>query len=69
MRKGDRVEILIHAGLVEGSNSSRFFGECQPGTVGEYVGSHPNKKLKGWHLVRVGELLAPLAESQFRKVE
>jgi hypothetical protein len=66
MKKGTQVEITINAGLCKPDNDAAFVGTCPPGTMGTYLGKHPNKRLKGWHLVQVGELVAPLGPSQFQ---
>lgn len=63
MKKGEKVVILINAGLCAPDNDSYFVGHCPPGTEGVYIGKH--KKLAEWHLVQVGELVAPLHTRQF----
>jgi hypothetical protein len=68
MKKGDKVTITIKAGLVSADDDTRFVESCEPGTVGVYLGRHPNKRLKDWHLVTVGELRAPLHRSQFKSL-
>lgn len=65
MKQGQRVRITIPAGLLRAESDRRFSGSCEPGTIGTYIGRHSNKKLKGWHLIQVGEWIAPLASGQF----
>jgi hypothetical protein len=63
--KGVEVRILINAGLIEHPEDSKFSGTAPPYTVGSYVGPHPSMSEDGWHLIAVGDLLAPLHEEQF----
>jgi len=65
MKTGTTVKITIVAGLCRSGDETRFVGRAEPGTVGTYKGRHPSKRLKGWHLIQVGDLVAPLAEGQF----
>jgi hypothetical protein len=67
MRKGQRVKILIRAGLLDKPEGIRFVGVCEAGTVGVYRGGHPTGDMarNGWHIVQVGERFAPLHWSQF----
>ena len=65
LKKGDAVVIVIHAGLMRSWEDSRMVAACEPGTGGIYLGRHPSKKLKGWHLVAVGALVAALGPGQF----
>ena len=64
--RGDTVRITVHAGLLAHPDDTRFSGECQPGTLGEYLGWRPMMNgLLGWHIIKVGNLYAPLQGSQF----
>lgn len=69
MKRGTKVVITIRAGLLRGPHENRFVTDCAPGTVGVYQGVHPVKALAaaGWHVVRVGDLVAPLHLSQFER--
>lgn len=67
MKKGEKVEITIKAGLCRADDDTRFVDSAEPGTRGLYIGRH--KSLKGWHLVQVGLLVAPLGLEHFRAVD
>lgn len=52
MKTGQRVRILIKAGVVERhGQQNRFIAAVEPGSFGIYVG--PHKTLEDWHLVEV----------------
>ena len=70
MKKGTKVRIKIHAGLLSNPRDSKFAGDCVPGAEGIYCGPHPTKHLAacGWHLVQVGQLYAPLHESHYDSI-
>lgn len=72
---GADVAITIEAGLMHGPDGFRFVATAEPGTIGRYLGPHPNPRLgEDWHVVEVdnveldGELVtlvAPLHLSHF----
>jgi hypothetical protein len=63
IKPGTQVRIGIRAGLCRPDNDSYFVGAADAGTIGVYKGRHA--KMPEWHLVAVGELIAPLHSAHF----
>jgi len=70
MKKGDRIRFTCKLGTMPTPDSTRFVGSVEPGQTGEYIGKHPNRRLKGWHLAQTdaGEFV-PMSPTQFEAVK